>query len=148
MSQSKANPGGGTGQHPPQAPVTAANYKPVFMQDVTVTSPNGLVSPVNPVYCLTEESAEQLAGILKDLFPVIVMAYPSQMHMVTVSHLVPWFLFSSGCAVNAGVEGNYWSNASGAAAESNCRKDIAAACEQFALEGGGQYPQQVQEASK
>lgn len=141
---SRANPGGGTGKHPPQAPVTADNYKPVFLTNVTTTSMNGTVTPVNPVYCLTKESAEQLAEILKDLYPQIVMAYPSKMTMVTVSSLVPWFKFASGCAVNAGVEANWWSNASGPAAEKNCRADISSACEQFNIEGGDQYPEQLQ----
>lgn len=139
------NPGGGTGQHPPQAPVTAENYKPVFLTNVTTTSMNGVVTPVNPVYCLTKESAEQLAEILQDLQPKIVMAYPSKMMLVTASALVPWFQFPSGCAVNAGVEANWWSNASGATAEKNCRADISAACQQFQEEGGGQYPEQLQQ---
>lgn len=125
--------------------VTADNYKPVFLQDVTTTNPNGVQTPVNPVYCLTDTSAAELVVILEDLAPRIVMAYPYYAKApVTVSTLVPWFKFPSGCAVNAGVEANYWSNASGAAAENNCRKDIKAACEQYAIEGGGQYPPQLQ----
>src|SRR6516165_3077115 len=87
--------------------VTADNYKPVFLQDVTTTNPNGVQTPVNPVYCLTDTSAAELVVILEDLAPRIVMAYPYYAKApVTVSTLVPWFKFPSGCAVNAGVEAN------------------------------------------
>lgn len=139
------NPGGGTGQHPPEAPVTADNYKPEYLDNVTTTSMNGIVTPVNPVQCLTKASAEQLSSILKDLHLEIVMAYPFYMKAgVTVSAMVPWFKLPSGAAVNAGAEGAYWINNSGASAEANCRKDIDAAQQQFYAEGSEQYPPQLQ----
>lgn len=130
---------------PEKPPVTADNYKPEFLTNVVTTSMNGQETPVNPVYCLQRRSADQLAVILKDLTPEIVMADPYYVYAgVRVSSLVPWFRFPSGCAVNAGVEGNWWSNASGKTAETNCRKDIEAAQQQFYVEGSGQYPQQLQ----
>lgn len=144
-TMAQRNPGGGTGQHPPQAPVNADNYKPVFMDNVTTTSMNGLVTPVTPTYCLTRASAEQLATILRDLNPEIVMAWPYYVRAgVMVSSTVPWFRFPSGCAVNAGQESTYWINNSGASAEANCRKDIEAAQQQFYVEGSEQYPPQLQ----
>jgi hypothetical protein len=130
-------------------PVTAENYKPKFIDNVTTTSMNGLVTPINWVYCLTKESAKELAHILADLHPVIIMAEPQgPTRGVTISQEVPWFKFPSGCAVNAGTEGNWWSHASGAPAEKNCRLDIQAAEEQFQLEGDAQYPDKLQGAYK
>lgn len=126
-------------------PVTADNYKPQFSTDVKTTSMNGVQTTVNPVYCLKKVSAEQLAQILKDLNPAIVMATPYAVAGgVNLNAMVPWFKFPSGCAVNAGVEANWWSNASGSTAENNCRADIKAAEAQYQIEGDGQYPVQVQ----
>jgi len=124
--------------------VTADTYKPVFRHNVATTQANGETTPVNPVYCLSDKSAGELASILGDLQPEIEQATPTAFREgggVSVNHLVPWLKFPSGLMVNAGLEANYWVNASsGASAESNCRKDIAAAERQFEAEGGGQQP--------
>lgn len=144
-TMAQRNPGGGSGQHPPVEPVNADNYKPVFMDNVTTTSMNGLVSPVTPTSCLTRASAVQLQTILKDLNLEIVMAWPFYAKAgVMVSSLVPWFRLPSGAAVNAGQEAAWWINDSGASAESKCRKDIEAAQQQFYAEGSEQYPPQLQ----
>jgi len=120
---------------------TAETFKPEFRDDVETTSLNGQKTPVNPVYCLTHRSALQLAEILHDLSPTIVQAFPYKVSGgVAINHEVPWFKFPSGCAVNAGTEANWWSNADGATAEKNCRADIKSAEAQYAAEGGGQYP--------
>lgn len=119
--------------------VTADDYHPVFLQDVTttVTTIHGQIeTPVNPVYCLTKESTEELAEILADLSPEVFMSTPQKMMQggggVVVSHRVGWLKFPSGLAVNAGTEANYWTNApNGATAERNCRLDIAAAQRQY-----------------
>ena len=130
-----------------QAPVTADNFKPVFLDNVTTTNINGVVTPVNPVFCLTRRSAEQLAIILKDLVPQIVFAFPQNVAAgIRVSILVPWFRFPSGAAVNCGLEGNFWSNDSGASAESKARQDIKAATQKFYVEGPEQYPPQLRTA--
>ena len=126
---------------PERQKVTAETFKPEFRDDVETTSLNGAKTPVNPVYCLTNHSAAQLASILEDLSPTIVQAFPYKVSGgVTINHEVPWFKFPSGCAVNAGTEANWWSNADGTTAEKNCRADIKSAEQQFAVEGGGQYP--------
>jgi hypothetical protein len=128
--------------------MTADEYLPIFMEDNEQTfTPSGQKQKVNPTYCLTMDSAEELAEILQDLHPKIVEADPFPVFLGSVSftHLVPWFVFPSGCAVNCGSTANYWplSGNNGKIAEENARKDIAAAEVQFAAEGGGQYPIQV-----
>jgi|SRR5262252_4818727 len=121
--------------------MTADDYKPEFMDDVETTSLNGQQTPVSKVYCLTAKSAKELASILDDLHPTIVLALPYKVSGgVTINREVPWFRFPSGCAVNCGTEANYWTTSTGKSAESNCRKDIDSAERQFRTEGGGQYP--------
>jgi hypothetical protein len=126
--------------------VTADTYKPVFRHDVETSMPNGQKTPVNPVYCLVRPSTEQLAKILADLNPEVFMSTPYPMKPggggVSVNFEVGWLRFPSGLEVNAGTEANWWVNASsGASAEANCRKDLQAAEQQYAIEGGGQQSQ-------
>ena len=127
----------------------AMTFVPVFMQDVEqIFSPSGQKQKINPVYCLTTESAEELAEILADLRPEIVEAdpIPQRMGSIAFSTLVPWFKFPSGAAMNCGQEADYWAKAGpngGANAERDCRKDISSAEELFAAEGNGQYPNQL-----
>lgn len=124
--------------------VTAEDYKPHYQQDVEQNFvASGQTAMINPSYCLTVISAQQLAGILADLNPKIVMSTPYAVaqNSVTFSHQVPWFKFPSGCAVNCGLEANYWVNAgSGTQAEANCRKDIASAEACYEVDGSSQYP--------
>lgn len=130
-------------------PVTAQTYVPVFMDNVEQTfTASGQVQKINPVYCLTMDSAKELAEILADLRPKIVEAdpVPQRLGSISYSTLVPWFQFPSGAAVNCGQEADYWAKAGpngGANAERDCRKDIQSAEQLFEIEGNGQYPNQL-----
>src|SRR5215471_4601073 len=125
----------------PKEEPTADNFVPEYRQHVYTQTPAGK-TPVSPVYCLMNHSANDLAHILQDLHPAIDQCDPYKSVPgggVSVSAEVPWFKFPSGCMVNAGIEASYWLNApDGATAEKNCRADIAAAEKQYQIEGGDQ----------
>jgi hypothetical protein len=52
------------------------NFAPAFRTDVYSLQPNGTLQRVNPRYCLSDESAKQLAELLADLHPTITERQP------------------------------------------------------------------------
>lgn len=127
--------------------ITAETFVPDYMEDVFQTfTMTGENTHVNPKLCLSEESAEQMAEILADLDPRVVLADPFAVAgAVLFNKLVPWLVFPSGAAANCGGEANFWSMqpTNGKGAEAACRKDIEGIERQFEAEGNTQYPAQL-----
>lgn len=104
---------------------TAINFQPRFRNDVYVVQ-GEVISKVDPNYCLTIPSAEELMLILEDLKPTGFLASPLSIEALDN---VPWFEFESGATRNAGQLAQYWNgnagDPGGKAAEQRARQDIA-----------------------
>lgn len=88
--------------------VTKDTYQPKYDNTVTVTlgEANSPKVPVNPRYCLTPESAEELKDVLNEngFGPVhIEFRFPDEDHFVrfVYSKTVPWFVYRNGATENA-----------------------------------------------
>ncbi len=105
------------------------SFTPTFRSDIGVIDPLGnLVSIVHPRYCATGDTAKELAEILKDLRPVIVMEPPIpnfQRFRFTSNCDVPWVVFSNGSKHNVGLLAGYWERYDPVNAERFCRQEIA-----------------------
>jgi len=117
--------------------MTSAEFKPTFNPNVFVMGPWGPQS-INPVYCATASCALDLASILADLNPKIVMLYPFGQwpqgnNPFVQSGTVPWFQLPDGTLANVGLLAGYWTHGyPPAVAERYCRQDIALAMQMTA----------------
>ncbi len=109
------------------------NFVPAFRNDVVSIAPNGKLTPINPRYCLTDESAKQLAEILADLHPTITQRQPfgGPYGAFVMDAMVPWLRFQLAtadeeyCFVNAGLVAQNWLDQSNpAVAERYARQDV------------------------
>jgi hypothetical protein len=124
---------------PPPKPAPKP-FLPQFRTDVEVIMqptqgyPNGYHSPVNPDYCLTDESAAQLAEILKDLQPKIVPIPPTgnMYGIFSDSTMVPGLQFPDGTVANAGLLARWWKFSNPFVAERSARMEIAVQMEDTA----------------
>ena len=96
------------------------DYTPEYSSDLYVKQvlPSSLtvfIAPINPVYCLTEASAQQLIQVLADYKPTVVDDFPIGLSgPFSESATVPWLVITKNGAtikVNAGVIANYYNHA-------------------------------------
>lgn len=117
-------------------PQTQAGFQPVFVPHIYTVSRVGL-TPVNPIWCLSDDSAQALAQILADLHPVIVPLFPlgdgsgpPTVDWAGNTVRVPWLKFTDSDGQdfysNAALLAQYWLHGfSDAVAERAARGDIA-----------------------
>jgi hypothetical protein len=114
--------------------MSRSTFTPVFRDDVQIivaptppVYPQGLKLQVNPQLCLTEESAKELAEILKDLNPTIVQLSPvGQLGQIfSVSADVPGLQFPDGATMNAAPLAMWWVRTVDPSAQAMCRMEIA-----------------------
>lgn len=86
---------------------TKDNYIPKYDSTVTILLPlpDQPAVPVRPNYCLTPESAAELAAVLtaEGLGPISIEMRPPQLGSVRFNYSknVPWFVYANGATENA-----------------------------------------------
>lgn len=100
--------------------MTPSEFKPAFRIDVGVVSlllgfdNQPVFTPINPMYCATDQCAKDFAALLVDLKPQIVQDFPfpnwPQGNLYYQTAKVPYFLFPDGTKINVGVEASFFTH--------------------------------------
>ena len=97
--------------------MTADTFKPTFRSDVGVV--NAMTSPpqfsaINPSYCATSQCGADLAALLADMNPKVVLDWPMQgwpqANAYYQTAQVPYLQFPDGTKVNAGIEASFFTH--------------------------------------
>ena len=120
------------------------SFIPEFDSHVYITNPFYGIQRVNPELCATLDSANQLATLLSDLQPKVILAsvWAAAAMSPFYAGMVSWLKFPSGLQILAGALQMEWvrqpSNPDGALR--NCRAIIASQETYYAATNQGQNP--------